>query len=479
MKPKRARLYMLGDSMTEGDGGSYRYALFERLCRAGAAFEFLGENMDGDIRLPRAFRRHGGSCGALIGRDARQAGTLRGRLREPAGRQAAARADMILLWAGSDDCAQGLAADEVSACFEGLLDDIYSINPDVTIYAATLPDRDEAAREFNRLLLSRSGPGDAERGRRLKIVDMNRGERRLGRTPFPGGEESRQDEKQAATAWMSALGEDVLDLNRQGDPDYEAEKRVEALSADLRDMALHPGEGVTFHADAVPSEAANTAVLWYSSAPDVATVDEYGTVRAWAAGNALISATTLDGGFRALARLNVSGEPFDPGAGLVEALSQDEAALWTGETSVVQAGRFAWSRESVSGGLIARAGVLKGGLRTLLSFNYTTAGERTRSPERWVALRLGALEIRLSAGGMYAEVRERGESRERARLWPKLAVTESYALLRDGRSVTLYKSGEKLFACKTQTLPEDGVLEIEWHDFAHRNEISRLSYKTE
>ena len=31
MKPKRARIYMLGDSLTEGEGGSYRFALFERL----------------------------------------------------------------------------------------------------------------------------------------------------------------------------------------------------------------------------------------------------------------------------------------------------------------------------------------------------------------------------------------------------------------------------------------------------------------
>lgn len=474
MKPKRARLYMLGDSLTEGEGGSYRYALFERLCRAGAVFEFLGENTDGDIRLPLAYRRYGGSCGSAIGRDAGQAGTLRFRLSEPSGRQAAARADMILLWVGADDCARRLSAEETAACFEGLLGDIYSINPDVTVYAATLPDRDEVCREFNRLLLGCSAQSDIERGRRLKIVDMNRGERRLGRTPFPGGEEKRLDERQAAAAWMSALGEDVLELNRRGDPDYQEETRVEALSADLRDVTLRIGEGVTFHADAVPQDAANTTVIWHSSAPEIAAVDEYGTVRALAPGNVLISAATLEGGFRALARMSVTNECFDPGAGLETILDPDEAPEWTGDTDAVQGNRICWSREAATNGKIVLKRRLSDGLRALLSFDYVSAGERTRSPERWVAVRWGMLEVRLSAGGMYAEVRENGETRERVRLLPKMDVPERYQLLRDGRALTLYKSGERIICCRVQGMTAAQTLEIEWHDLSYRSEISRI-----
>lgn len=470
MKPKRARLYMLGDSLTEGEGGSYRYALFERLCRAGAVFELLGENTDGDIRLPLAYRRYGGSCDSLIGRDACEPGTLRFRLSEPSGRQAAARSDMILLWAGADDCAVH-SAEEAAACFEGLLGDIYSINPDVTVYAATLPDRDEACREFNRLLLGRSAQADAERGRRLRIVDMNRGERRLGRTPFPGGEEKRLDERQAAAAWMNALGEDVLALNRRGDPDYREETRVEALSADLRDVTLRIGEGVTFHADAVPQDAANTTVSWHSSAPDIAAVDEYGTVRALALGNVLISAATLEGGFRALARMSVTGERFDPGAGLEAIIDPGEVLDWTGDTDVVQGNRICWSSKSVPSGKIALKRRLSDGARALLSFEYVSAGERTRSPEKWAAVRWGALEVRLSAGGMYAELRENGETRERVRLLPKMDVLERYQLLRDGRALTLYKSGERILNCRAQDMTAGQTLEIEWHDLTYRSEI--------
>ena len=470
MKPKRARIYMLGDSLTEGEGGSYRFALFERLCRAGASFEFLGENVDGDIRLPGAYRRYGGGCGRAIGGNASEAGTLRRLLTEPAGRQAAARSDMILLWAGVDD-------PEPVERYERLIEDIFSINPDVTVYAATLPDRDEASRDFNRRLLSRRVEDDAARGHRLTVVDMNRGGRRLGRAAFPADAESRMDERQAADAWMSALGEDVLELNRRGDPDYTEGVRVAAISADLRDVSLRPGEGLTFHAAVVPAEAENTAVLWHSSASDVASVDDYGTVRAHAPGNALISAATLEGGFRALARLNVSGEPFDPGAGLETAFALADAADWTGDTGVIGEGKLNWDCESKRDGGIVLKNALPAAAKTLLSFEYAAAGERTRSPERYAAIDWGGVALRLSAGGMAIAVLEDGETRLTARLLPKQSILESYALLRDGRTLTLWRNGEKLGAVKTQSLPEAGAPRVMWRDFAHLNEIRNLTCK--
>ncbi len=470
MKPKRARIYMLGDSLTEGEGGSYRFALFERLCRAGASFEFLGENIDGDIRLPGAYRRYGGGCGKAIGGDTDEAGTLRHLLTEPVGRQAAARSDMILLWAGADD------PDPIER-YERLIEDIFSINPDVTVYAATLPDRDELSRDFNRRLLSRRVEDDAARGHKLKLIDMNRGERRLGRAAFPADAESRMDERQAADAWMSALGEDVLELNRRGDPDYTEGVRVTALSADLRDVSLRPGEGLTFHAAVVPAQAENTAVLWHSSASDVAGVDDYGTVCAHAPGNALISAATLEGGFRALARLNVSGESFDPGAGLETIFSLTDAADWMGDTGVISGGRLCWSGGSMKDGCIALKSALPAAAKTLLAFDYATAGERTRSPERYAALEWGGVALRLSAGGMTIAVLEGGEMRLTARLLPKQSMLERYALLRDGRTLTLWKNGERLGAVKTQSLPEAGALRVVWHDFAHLNEIRNLTCK--
>ena len=472
MKPKRARIYMLGDSLTEGEGGSYRLALFERLCRAGASFEFLGENIDGDIRLPGAYRRYGGGSGKAIG-GADEAGTLRHLLTEPAGRQAAARSDMILLWAGVDDPASAGRYER----YERLIEDIFSINPDVTVYAATLPDRDEAARDFNRRLLSRSVESDAERGHRLRIVDMNRGERRLGRAAFPADAESRMDERQAADAWMGALGEDVLELNRRGDPDYTEGVRVAATSADLRDTALRPGEGLTFHAAVLPDNAENTAVLWHSSASDVASVDDYGTVRALSPGNALISATTLEGGFRALARLNVSGEPFDPGAGLETAFVLSHADDWQGDTAAISDGRLLWNRLSAADGALETKAALPAGGKTLLSFDYAAAQERTRSPERYISIGWGGIEMRLSAGGMTVTVLEKGEMRLTARLLPKQSLLEGYALLRDGRTLTLWKNGEKLGTARTQLSPEAGRLTIVWHDFAFFNEIRNFSCK--
>ena len=470
MKPKRARIYMLGDSLTEGEGGSYRFALFERLCRAGASFEFLGENIDGDIRLPIAYRRYGGGCGMTIGSDARETGSLRGLLTETSVRQAAARSDMILLWAGADDT-------DPAAGYDKLIEDIFSINPDVTVYAATLPDRDEPSRDFNRRLISLGASGEASHGHRLKIVDMNRGERRLGRPVFPADAESRLYERQAADAFMSALGEDVLRLNQRGDPDFVEGVRVAAMSADLRDVSLRPGEGLTFHTAVVPEKAENTAVLWHSSAGDVASVDDYGTVRAHALGNALISATTLEGGFRALARLTVSGEPFDPGADLNTVFELGEAAGWAGDTTAINAGCLCWNASTRPDGRILLKSALAEASKALISFDYASAGERTRNPERFVTIEWGDIELRLAAGGMMVTVLEEGETRLTVRQLPKQSLLENYVLLRDGRTLALWKNGEKLGTAKVQSPVQSGLLNVTWHDLAHLCEIRNLVCK--
>ena len=115
--------------------------------------------------------------------------------------------------------------------------------------------------------------------------------------------------------------------------------------------------------------------------------------------------------------------------------------------------------------------------KTLLSFEYAAAGERTRSPERYAAIDWGGVALRLSAGGMAIAVLEDGETRLTARLLPKQSILESYALLRDGRTLTLWRNGEKLGAVKTQSLPEAGAPRVMWRDFAHLNEIRNLTCK--
>jgi len=480
MKPRKARIYMMGDSITEGDGNgsAYRYALFEKLCRAGAVFEFLGVNTSGDIRLPEKYRRHGGHCGYVIGSDETTEGSLRRKMSEKDYREAAARADIILLWIGFNDMNRQIDPEHIGERFNNLLDEIYSVNPDVTIYAATLFDKPHYA-DFSQYLLNYDEAGSRARGRRIHIVDMNQPEFKLidggPQSDFPedDGHPQESGNRKIAEMWMRAIGDEVLAINRRGDPDYEPPVRVNAIAADLCDTVLRPGEGHTFRASVVPENAEITTILWRSSAPDVAVVDDYGTVCARKNGSTLISAATLDGGFRSVARLNVSGAPFDIGEGMETVLEEHFMSPddWSGEKSVIKPeyAKLSWQWNTPESGELTRNAPIPLGSRMLVSFDYATANDRTRSRDRSLLVSLGGVDIRISGGGMYTELYEDGKQLGCVQTLPKVAVRENYTLMRDGHAVTLYKNNEKLLTAKAALPPKEGTLRFEWHGFDHKN----------
>ncbi|MFD0692941.1 discoidin domain-containing protein [Paenibacillus sp. GCM10027628] len=68
------------------------------------------------------------------------------------------------------------------------------------------------------------------------------------------------------------------------------------------------GAPVTLEATVSPSNAANPSVRWSSSDPGVAMVDENGVVTPKGQGNAVVTVTTEDGGFKATADVSVTGQ---------------------------------------------------------------------------------------------------------------------------------------------------------------------------
>jgi uncharacterized protein YjdB len=74
---------------------------------------------------------------------------------------------------------------------------------------------------------------------------------------------------------------------------------VTGVSLDKTTLSLTVGGSETLVATVAPTNAANPTVTWSSNAPAVATVNNSGEVTAIAAGDAVITATTQDGGFTA------------------------------------------------------------------------------------------------------------------------------------------------------------------------------------
>jgi GH43 family beta-xylosidase/uncharacterized protein YjdB len=82
----------------------------------------------------------------------------------------------------------------------------------------------------------------------------------------------------------------------------ETPVRVTGVSLNQTSAQLYTNHGsptIQLTANVLPADAANKAVTWSSSNPAAATVDETGLVKVLAAGTAVITATTADGGYTA------------------------------------------------------------------------------------------------------------------------------------------------------------------------------------
>jgi len=74
---------------------------------------------------------------------------------------------------------------------------------------------------------------------------------------------------------------------------------VTGVSLNMNTLVLNVGGTDTLTATLSPDNATNTAVTWSSSAPSIASVDSAGRVTAVSPGSAIITATTVSGGFTA------------------------------------------------------------------------------------------------------------------------------------------------------------------------------------
>lgn|GEM_PF-5973371 len=100
---------------------------------------------------------------------------------------------------------------------------------------------------------------------------------------------------------------------------------VTSVMLNKNSLTLQKDGSETLSAVVQPENATDSSVRWSSSDTAVATVDENGKVTAVGKGNAVISATTVDGGF--IAQCNVTVEEDTPEVVAVENVSLDKKTL--------------------------------------------------------------------------------------------------------------------------------------------------------
>ena len=82
--------------------------------------------------------------------------------------------------------------------------------------------------------------------------------------------------------------------------------RVTEITLDESEVILQIEETAVLNITVLPTNAANTAIIWSSSDITIATVDPSGLVTAVSEGNAIITATSEDGGFTATSNVTVT-----------------------------------------------------------------------------------------------------------------------------------------------------------------------------
>lgn len=112
---------------------------------------------------------------------------------------------------------------------------------------------------------------------------------------------------------------------------------VTGITLDKSTLALTPGKTATLAAAVAPQTAANKEVRWTSSNTGVVTVDATGKVTAVANGTAVITASTVDGGYTAQCTVTVSEDT--PEVVAVENVKLDRSSLTldVGETEQLTA----------------------------------------------------------------------------------------------------------------------------------------------
>ena len=109
---------------------------------------------------------------------------------------------------------------------------------------------------------------------------------------------------------FKGVGVDTISFAAKAGESYtlvQGDKPVEGITLDTASITIEVGATAQINATVTPIDATNTGVIWTSSDKSVATV-EGGVVTAVAKGNAIITATTSDGGYKATCAVTVTLE---------------------------------------------------------------------------------------------------------------------------------------------------------------------------
>ena len=367
-KYKEAKILILGDSITAGDGtpSGYRYSLFEQLYASGARFSFVGSKRSvGDTRLPDKYNSHGGTGGWKIQNITDNVNTL-----------CNFDYDIVLILIGRNDAGE---TSGITDRYKAMLDAVIAKNSKASIYCGeVIPKRGSSiSSELIDPALNQKLPSICEeytsKGNKVNFVKMNDAKwtTDMYNDAVHPNEKGNQ---QIAKLFWDAILDEVLQINDSGDNSYVEPVHVNSVDISNPTLTLEENTANTISATVSPDNAEVKNILWSSSDEKIATVNEYGKITAIAAGKAKITAKSLDGNIEKVCELTVikSTEPASTNVLSSKFSNKDE---WTGNVDFLSDSGFAtgWSTCSQTP-TVTLANDVNVGNNFKMIFNYKVSG---------------------------------------------------------------------------------------------------------
>ena len=524
---KRVKIFTMGDSLTAGicEPNAYRYYIYENLIKDGGVFEFIGPSSSSDYRVTSLYNKHGGVGGAVIGykddvkwngsgwsTNAWTVTTKNGvtmkyngtknsiYFRLFAGSDGSSNytkteygnyvkeADIVILLIGANDYysdgATGISADieHVKERYYTIIDRIYEINPNVSLYACSVPVLDylrgynlkpgdsgyaNSVHKFNEYVLNDVVEKYTAKGYKIGGVDLNAPEYKIivgVDNPSDDAHPNEKGNRKMGTQMYNSIKDEVLKLNQQTSSATYNPTRVSSISIDKTSANLALGEDLTINAATAPTNAEIPTTIFTSSDESVATVDvNTGRVKAVGEGTATIYATALDSmrpgatEIKAACTVTVTSHEFQKtGESYLPALNENflAAGAWTGNTSLIANSSKAYKHTtSSSSSSITTKTIYDLKESFSMSFRAALQGAQTleinssNKAAHYVSLQAGKYELRVALCGRVVSFYHNGslvkEATFKAPAYRK--NDDTYTLVKYKGTVYVYRNNECLF----------------------------------
>ena len=533
--PKRVKIMTIGDSITQGtvNQNAYRYSIYENLIQDGAVFQFIGPFTSQDFRVSSTnnlYNGHGGYGGAVIGRPedytwngskwitsswsttdpiSNETVTYSGSTNSVHYRlfantdgtradtsvaydastdttvygQYVAEADIVTLLIGYNDffsTTLGINQEAIER-YEVIVDRIYHINPDVSLYVVGLHDIDslkghnsvegtdeynlKSFRGFNDLLEAFPEYYKAKHpDRKISFISLDAADVIRGvDTPRDDLHPNASGDDKLGDIIYEGIKDEILLLNENESDESYNPTRVTGISLDKTSATLKIGENLTVVSTVTPADAEVITTVFSSSNEAVATVDHYGRITAVGAGTATIYATALDSlrpdsaELKATCTVTVTNDSFtraDKDYVDVYVNRFLNAKDWTGNTGYVTVSSPAYKHpSSMPSSTITSEESVDLGKNFSMSFGAAVFGVEYKAIDEsnrnnyYSTLTVGNYQLRVGINGKVVAFYNRGVLQaEKVFATPiSKGDDDRYTLVKNGATVYVYRNNELLF----------------------------------